>query len=368
MKPLKLAFLTILIHCLAFFCRQQSAYAQAVTGEQLIQFAALPNNKIEPALAKKGFTPLGEEQERGVQTNRYTYHPPVKKKKETDSILVLRRLNRTIDSNYCIIEYQTSSFAEFAQLMEDFKSKGFYSRTSTDSTTLKDCLFQWQNFRMLATETHFNDSMNLYSIQLKLQDLPPAESLNFGDDLLAFTSHEYLAYYFGDAHVKKDIYFMSGNDMVRCSILFPNTPRQVVFLWKDERNRTGINSLIFGGQQNIREEGANNGFVAENTWLLKSGIYAGMPIYQLRLKHENSFKFYGGSAANTGMIIPDGTGKINFKQQEVTLGCINCAGTEYARAQTIEADETIADERIVFIFSIGLKSNDAYKNENLTSR
>ena len=98
-----------------------------------------------------------------------------------------------------------------------------------------------------------------------------------------------LAGYFIIALIGILIYFLSGNEIAKCSVLFLNTNRQVVFIWSDEENRCSISSLLFGGQLNLKSSMETGKYVAENNWMLKSGVRPGMSLLQLRILNENDF-------------------------------------------------------------------------------
>jgi hypothetical protein len=141
---------------------------------------------------------------------------------------------------------------------------------------------------------------------------PVDKDLHFAEDLLQFTSHEYLVYYFGEKNVKKDIYYFAGNDIVTCSVLLINTKRQVIFIWKDGLNRRRIDNLLFGGQHKLKSQETNDKFIAENSWFQKNGVHAGMPLFELRTLNDKNIAFCGGYAPNPGLIFPESSGKVDF--------------------------------------------------------
>jgi hypothetical protein len=172
-----------------------------------------------------------------------------------------------------------------------------------------------------------------------------------------------LIYYFGEDNVKKDIYYFSGNEIANCSVLFINTNRQVIFIWVDEFNKRTISNLLFGGQQKLKSQIDYDRYVAENNWELKSGVHAGMSIYELRKINENNFNFYGGNAINSGLILGEINGKIDFKRESIILGCMNCKDDTYRSTTVMTADDAIADGRILFVLSVVLYPLVASINE-----
>jgi hypothetical protein len=207
------------------------------------------------------------------------------------------------------------------------------------------------------------DSLILYSILYTRKDFPEPKEIYYGEDLLQFSSHEYLIYYFGEDNVKKDIYYFSGNEIANCSVLFINTNRQVIFIWVDEFNKRTISNLLFGGQQKLKSQIDYDRYVAENNWELKSGVHAGMSIYELRKINENNFNFYGGNAINSGLILGEINGKIDFKRESIILGCMNCKDDTYRSTAVMTADDAIADGRILFVLSVVLYPLVASINE-----
>ena len=180
----------------------------------------------------------------------------------------------------------------------------------------------------------------------------PSQEINFAEDLFVFNSHEYLKYYFGEENVKKDIYYLSEKKIGKCSIIFPNTNRQVVFLWGDEVNNNNLSKIYIGGQLMAESSITYDQNVAENIWQLKSGIRQGMSLYQLRKLNDAAFDFNGGNSAYTGMVATANSGKLDFKKESVVLGCMNCNDAAFYKKTIVNSDEAIQDERILFVHTI----------------
>lgn len=254
------------------------------------------------------------------------------------------------------ITYQTTLFADYRHMLADLKKTGFYTYSKNEAPIVAGTdshIYQHNEFTATAFVTS-EDNLMLYSIMYSKKDFPSAEEINFGEDLLQFSSHEYLVYYFGEENVKKDIYYFSGNELANCSVLFINTNRQVIFIWADEFNKRSISNLLFGGQQKLKSQIDYERYVAENNWTLKSGVHAGMSIYELRKINENNFNFYGGGATNPGLILEEINGKIDFKKENVILGCMNCKDDAYWSSAVINADDAMADGRILFVLTVVL--------------
>src|SRR5665647_31264 len=237
---------------------------QVLSSNNLLTMTTLSKSKMESYLSKKGYAYAGKDQFNDTVLRSYVY----KKSNDTKDKNIdttIRSLYRTDVKEVFFITYQTSSLPEFNELVAQFKKAGFYCNESTDSLQTATLLFQHND---ITVRTFFaaTDSTKKYCLQVQKKIFPTSKDIYYADDLLAFTSHEYLVYYFGKNNVKNDIYYFSGNEIVRCSVLFLNTKRQVVFIWQDEENRCAIAHLLFGGQQKIESSKENNSFIGESSW------------------------------------------------------------------------------------------------------
>jgi hypothetical protein len=325
---------------------------QVLPTDNLLTMATLSKPKLENYLSKKGYAFAGKEQLNDTMLSRYVFRKLNEKNKKNIDTTV-RYFYRTDVKKEFFITFQTTSLPEFTELVERFKKAGFYCNGSMDSLQSEVLLFQHNDFTV-RTYCTVNDSIKNYCLQVQKKIFPRPNDLYYGDDLLAFTSHEYLVYYFGKSNVKNDVYYFSGNEIARCSVLFLNTDRQVVFIWKDEINKYTIAHLLFGGQQKLESSKEDNSFIRENSWIFKSGIRAGMSLFELRRLNENNFKFYGRNSPNSGSVIFDSSGKLNFSKEDIILGCMNCRENSFFSSDVVNADDALADGRILFVLSIVL--------------
>jgi hypothetical protein len=272
----------------------------------------------------------------------------------------IAKLPDTLDRNILIatckgestLTYQTTSATEMSNLKKELKLLGFYCSYEGDTSFSSNyLLFQHLNFIATIFEA-IKDETTLYSIKFQKKIFPDSKTLYYADDLLHFTSHEYMVYYFGEENVKKDIYFFSGNEITKCSVLFAGTNRQAVFIWEDEVNKRTIANLLFGGQQKLKSAINKDKYISESNWLLKSGLYAGMSLYELRKLNGSDFNFYAGNAINSGMVLEENKGNINFKKENIILGCINCTDDKYRSTSIMSVDKAIAENRIMFVLSV----------------
>jgi len=333
-------------------------YGQEISSQKLIDALTIPAAKFDDWASRKRFQFNNGTQNGDTAIRYYSYKSPVKKGKLVDS--VQRRMicqDRKDDFN---LVYQTSSAEEFTNLIKELTALGFYTNMEGDPLK-KDMFYQYKE-RSAGTYREETDSGTLYSVQFHEADFPDPQEITHADDLLCFTSHEYLVNYFGEENVKKDQYIFSGNEVVNCSVLFVNTSRQVVFLWKDEVNRRGIDDILFGGQQKLQSAMKSGKFVAESDWRFKSGVHPGMTLYELRILNGDDLQFYGASSPKAGTVITGNSGKLDLLKEEIILSCVNCSEGSLTKAEKLSADETMAEGKILFVIAVVLNGDKKKKD------
>lgn len=323
---------------------------QGLSADRLLDYLTTDPLKIDKLLDNKKFFYANKQRSGDTTIKIYYYKPETKgKKKIVDS--VKRMILRNEWKGGSSLTYQTSSVEEFVLLKNELKKEGFYCNRADSGIDSTSLLFQHRELTALAFLQQ-PDSVKYYALNFFKKTFPVPEDIYFGEDLLVFSSHEYLAGFFGELNVVKDIYYFTGNELASCSVLFPNTKRQAVFIWEDQVNKTGISSVFFGGQQKLKSLMNYDKVIAENDWVLKSGIRPGMNIYQLRMLNKNDFSFYAGNSANSGAVLTQKTGELDFKKEGIILGCVNCNDERYESAKTMSADEAISNEIIMFVLTV----------------
>ncbi len=340
MKRLLLFFYLLLLSFTASF-------AQADVALNIIESYSIPRQKFDSYVAKKGFRYAGSSYSGDTVAKDYAFKG-IEKKIATDSLL--RRVTVFNSKKDFCFAYHTACINEFKKILNDIKKEGFYCKQENDA--LASCLFYQKNDVTVTVSSKPADTLMEYSFIIHKQILPRPREIKYAEDLFAFDSHEQLKYYFGEENVKKDIYYLSENKAEKCSIIFANTNRQVVFLWADEINDANLAKLYIGGQLMAKSSLEYDKNVGENQWQLKSGIRPGMSLYQLRQLNDAAFNFNGGNSATTGMIAAEGTGKIDFKKESIILGCINCNDAAFYKKNMVNSDDAIKEERILFVHTI----------------
>lgn len=330
-----------------------SAKSQELSPDKLIGMLSLTIPKTEGQLLNKKYVFTGTASSGDTTLRIYQYKPfSGSEKKQTDGTgrrVIIASLKGT-----STLTYQTNSEAEYKSIIESLKKDGFHCEYEKDSN-IKPATYLYQHEAFTAEAClKKEEETDWHSITFFKKNFSPANNLQTAEELLEFTSHEYLEYYFGKKNVKKDLYYFAENDIVNCSVLFINTKRQVIFVWKDGLNRNKISSLLFGGQPNLKSQQTYEMLIAENTWMLKSGLRIGMPLIQLRTLNDNNISFSGGNAPNPGLVLPESTGRIDFAAADVILGCSNCTDEKFLASRQMNSDTAMDDGRVLFVLSIVL--------------
>jgi hypothetical protein len=334
-----------------------TSYGQVHTVFNIVEATNVSKQKFESYVSKKGFAYLGSSYQTDTIAKDYNFREQVKKKKN-DSIPVIPAIpvKRAVTifntkEDFCFT-YRTTSPEEFKKIKSDIKGEGFFSYEEIDSGSTSPHLYQSKDLTINISSKQIDDSLTEYSFLVRKQIFLKPKEIIFAEDMFVFNSHEYLSYYFGEKNVKKDIYYLSEKKIGKCSILFPNTNRQIVFIWGDEVNNCKLVKMYVGGQLMAESSLGYNQTVAENIWQLKSGVAPGMSLYQLRKLNDAAFNFHGGNSANTGLVLEENNGKVDFKNENIILGCMNCNDVAFYKKTIINSDDAIEEERILFVLTI----------------
>lgn len=317
-----------------------SAQAQGFSMEDLVSLTSVTSAKFDAFLAKKGYRAAGIYA--GSDSLAYTYFDKKAKEQVPD-----KRILKCDRNDMATIAYQTSEQAEFDRLCKQLQQEG-YTFTRKDGKPL----YQKANIT-IKTQTWLDDSRPVYSFVVEKKVLPLASEIMYAEDFLQLESHEYLAAVFGPQNVRKDVFYFSEDEMNNCSVLFPNTTRQVIFIWKDETSRKDIDFLLVGG--NLRSENAVNLHrpVAQNNWQSRSGIRSGMTLRELQELNGGPITIYGWESEQPGVVSENNNGKIDFKKVGVVLHCLDCNEDRYySKSSLINSATLLAQSRRVFVSTL----------------
>lgn len=337
MKPLLIV--------LAALTAALTATAQKNTVFDITDAAIFKPDKLQQYLQKKGFTGVFG----STASEKKFEFRGIKGKQQEDSAKRIFRICTASDE--CRFSYMTESLTEAYDLKKLLKEKGFICGNEHNHIAL----YQKNDITIEVTSTT-KDSVTQYSFLVQKHLLPPVEDIFFAEDLLAFDSHEMLRYYFGEENLQKDLYYFSDNEVNKCSVLFPNSNKQVVFIWEDEQNNCKLRSLQIGNQLPTESSMNEDNNTGENIWQLKNGVKPGMTLYQLRMLHGSAFNFGGGKSAYTGLVLSGSRGKIDFEKESIILGCVNAGEDYFQKKEIINSDEALEAELIVYVHSIILNA------------
>jgi hypothetical protein len=255
-----------------------------------------------------------------------------------------------------VVSYTTPKNEEFISINNALVKHGFIFNKAYDSCPANTYFIQNSEYTV-TTKTFLNDTVVNYQFLFHKKNMQGKSEVHFAEDLLQYDSHEYLKAVFGAMFVKRDIYYFSDDDLSKCSVIFPGTSLQAVFLWTDEVNLKGLKAILLGGQDLLRKPSDNSGAstIEVNRWKLRDNIYVGMELHQLVKVNGEDFEFFAGNTKYTGLIKPVKTGSVRFDSKELVLSCTNCNSSSFFRErETMYAKEAVRRDLMMYLLSITL--------------
>lgn len=335
MKP----FYTFLL----LICISPLAYSQHFSIKDLVDFTSYSANKFDNHIAKKDFRRDYYAPQESSTINNY-----VQKARKNDS--TARAIAFEATAGKSSIHYQTSSPQERDELQQQLIAAGFHA--SADSVINRDrAILQLGNLRAY-TSVELKDSISLYTVIIERKELPKARDIQFAEDLLPITSHEYLSYVFGENVVKKDVFYYSDTDANKCSVLYPNSNKQVIFIWNDEVNYSNTAFILIGGQLQTTNTARNNLSIEHNLWRSRQGIYSGMTLRELQALNEAPINFYSWGQEQEGMLAPKNHGRLDFNKVGVVLNCLNCNDGSYQKTSVVSSEAQLEQDKKVYVSTI----------------
>jgi hypothetical protein len=322
----------ILIFLLPAMCIAQS---QSLTIDDLVNLSSVPPQNFDEFIVKKSFSV----KRRSLVENEmgYTFF---ESKPPGDSSPVNRSINMYKKGDTWCIAFHTSSIDEYMNGRNRLKKLNFFSDSRND-TSLKAPLFFQKMAITIQASCDLNGEEPVYTFLMKKKDIPDPNSIQYAEDLLKFDSHEYLVACFGEDNVKKDVFMFSENESKRCSILFPNSNEQAVFIWDEENNYRKLSYVLISGTLPAPVASQYSGSYGHNKWELKNGIHQGMRIDDLLRLNSNDFTFYGNKSEFSMMVEPKVTGSINFKFIGIGFNCFNCDRSVVLDKQKVSASDAV---------------------------
>lgn len=329
-----------------------SLYGQVISVSDFAIIATLSDKKAENYITKRGFTHTARNYDEGKVVNEYFYGPKKKGKEKAQEPAdsVLRFIAEYSQGKNTGVIYKTTSLTEYETLIQQFTQTGYISGREEKDSAL---FFQKADIVVHVGEV-VQEEGKFYQVQVEKTSLPALSSIRYAEDLLQYRSHENLVMMFGAANVKKDVYYFTDKDVARCSVLYPNTKSQVIFIWEDEENSRYISYLMIGGSLRAESSAAFNQTISLNVWHSAAGLHTGMKISELLRINESDFSFYGTGSEFAFMAVPEKKGNIDFKKTGIVLGCLNCNGVSLLKKEKVSVEEAVNAGLQLYILSIVL--------------
>ncbi|HEU0064459.1 MAG TPA: hypothetical protein VFQ58_05490 [Flavisolibacter sp.] len=328
---LKITFSSILL--LIF----SNAFSQKISTEEILNLVSCPLKKLDNVMHRKGF----------VYNGRINYHDSsaiIFGQRKPDST---RKQIEYFQLNNCsLINFQTTSPDEVAGIKTKLISEGYFYDEKSDTN-----LFQ-KSEMVISFKSKPVDSVILYTVSIHRKNLPQLKEISYAEDLLQLTSHEYLCTVFGATNVKKDQFIISSHKTVPCTVLFPHTRMEVVFIWEDGNNYRKLAAVRIGGDPQTRLSLQYPSSIEQNTWQFKNGLYIGMSLQELR-----QFNTHNSQNANSysRFVQHNETSAVN--NTALVLSCLNCGDSQYVKADFNHLPDA-AEERKIYLSTIILFTSE----------
>lgn len=296
------------------------AHAQSVSVTELINYSHYSVNKFENAVERKGFIPQSKE------NGSVVFAYPIESNEQAKE--PVRSITKYIGKETSDVLFEKLSKAEWDELKKNLVEEGF--DTDNLDTIEEEIVYQKKNY----TVTVFKnvDAMTdktCYNVHVQTKNLPKAKEVRYAEDLLQLSSHEYLATVYGEANVQKDVYINLDGKRQACSVLFPGTTSEAVFIWNDPKSYRNLYSLHLGGHSYTESSLQYKRPVLQNKWVTRQGFYSGMSLHELDRINGKEISFYGWDWNRGGTLADGNKGNIDFDKVGFILSCLNCNDDAY---------------------------------------
>ena len=314
-------------------------FSQKLDSDDVLDLVNCPLKKLDNIMHKKGFVYAGRENFHDSVAIVFNQRKPDSTRKQVLYFQVY---------NCGLISFQTTSIDEISQIKNALISDHYFFDEKVKGDTN---LFQKKDM-VVSFSSRPVDSVILYSCQVHRQNLPKLKDISFGEDLLQFKSHEYLATIFGENNVKKDQFILSANKTVPCTVLFPHTKMEAVFIWGDGNNYRKLVAVRIGGDPQTRLSLQFPSSIEQNSWQFKNGLYVGMSLQELQQFNTHSVR----SASSYSRFVQNNeTSAVN--NTALVLSCLNCGDSQYVKADFNNLPD-VAEERKIYLSTIILFTNE----------
>ncbi len=154
-----------------------------------------------------------------------------------------RSLTRKAQAQKPYLQYQKLTAQEYERFRQSLLAEGYLAGRKNTSVPIE--LFQKKDITITAAATE-GEAGQRYLVSIEKRALPRVKDLRFAEDLLTFNSHQHLVVAFGAQNVHKDLFYKSDGTTANCSVIYPGSSREVVFLWQDTANFFQLDCLSMG--------------------------------------------------------------------------------------------------------------------------
>lgn len=314
--------------------------------KDLVLLTNVPESKFSSYISRKGYKPYLKD---SIERQFSIAYQWMSKDKATEKLLGRYDRNDT-----AAIFYQTNSKLEFEELKAHLEEDGF-EHGFIDSAVNKTPAFYQRGNITIVPETRQENEKETYVFIIERKELPSANEILYAEDLLQLTSHQYLCSVFGASNVKKDFFYFSEKEVNKCSVLFPNTSLQVIFIWKDAVNNRDVSFLMIGGQLRSKSSQGFEKAIDMNKWRSNQGVYLGMTLRELERFNSGAIKFFGWESEQPGIVYPKNKGSIDFTKLGVQLNCLDCNEDKYySHTRLINSTDVIQQNGRVYVSTLVL--------------
>ena len=317
--------------------------------------------KLESHLQKKGFKRTYQFVSDDISPLAFTQTEKI------DSINSITRSFRIINEERGYkLRYQTTSSEEYVNLKDELKKSGFVYCPKKEANSTLPVLYQKQTFA-IESVVQKEDSGYVYMLDAEKESLPRLRDINYAEDLLQINSHECLAELFGKDNVKKDVFYYSPTDSNRCTVLYPNTNREAIFIWNNEEDMRDISFVIIGGHLNTGDKIDNINQIKHSAWKSRQGLFCGMSLLEIQELNRQPVKFYNWNTESAGYLTPQNKGQLDFDQLGMVLNCLNCNYVENEKTNILQSDRALDENQKVFLATM-IVLPEKKKQESVISR
>lgn len=317
-----------------------AAFQQTIDLKEFTSLLDLSKVKLETHLQKKGF-----------KRNYYSEQQDIisfirldkKEKKCKQAFQVIPQ-----EKDYALT-YKTSYPEEYTRLKEEMIRAGYASpRQPIDTSSV---LYQRWGTRIESSVTTV-DSTIWYQLKATKRLLPKMKDILAAEDLLQLDAQQYLEAIFGKENVKTDLFYFTETESNKCSVLFPNSSKEAIFVWNDESNLKDLAFILIGGSLKPRDKLDNINAVAPNAWHSRQGIYCGMSLREIQLLNKQPVRFYSWQTESAGYLAPGNKGLLDFDHLGIIFNCLNCAFPQKSHEAVLDSKYAMEADLKVFVNSM----------------